>query len=105
MYADGQGVPQNYVEAVKWFRLAADQGAAAAQYNVGHMYDKGYGVTKDDVEATRWWQLAADQDYTWRRSISGPYTPPAGAFRKTMSAHTCGSAWGRREATKMRYAI
>jgi len=25
MYADGQGVPRDYKEAVKWFRLAADQ--------------------------------------------------------------------------------
>jgi TPR repeat protein len=28
MYANGQGVPQDYAEAVKWYRLAADQGDA-----------------------------------------------------------------------------
>ena len=31
MYRKGQGVPQDYAEAVKWYRLAADQGDAGAQ--------------------------------------------------------------------------
>ena len=43
MYDNGQGVPQNYAEAVKWYRLAADQGDASAQYNLGVMYDNGRG--------------------------------------------------------------
>jgi TPR repeat protein len=30
MYRDGQGVPQDYAEAVKWYRLAAEQGYADA---------------------------------------------------------------------------
>nr|AOG62267.1 SEL-1-like domain containing protein [uncultured organism] len=33
MYANGYGVPENDREAVKWYRLAAEQGLAAAQYN------------------------------------------------------------------------
>ena len=28
MYAKGQGVPQDYAEALKWYRLAAAQGDA-----------------------------------------------------------------------------
>ena len=31
MYADGRGVPEDDAEAVRWFRLAADQGHAYAQ--------------------------------------------------------------------------
>ena len=31
MYAKGDGVPKSYAEAIKWYRLAADQGDAAAQ--------------------------------------------------------------------------
>ena len=31
MYADGDGVPQDYAEAVRWFRLAAEQGNVDAQ--------------------------------------------------------------------------
>ena len=41
MYARGQGVPQDYAEAVKWYRLAADQGDARAQNNLGVMYANG----------------------------------------------------------------
>ena len=37
MYANGQGVPQNYKTAVKWYRLAAKQGLAGAQYYLGVM--------------------------------------------------------------------
>ena len=34
-YDKGEGVPQDYKEAVKWFRLSAEQGNARAQYNLG----------------------------------------------------------------------
>ena len=50
-YHDGDGVPQDYAEAVKWYRLAADQGEARAQHNLGMMYYKGEGVPQDVVEA------------------------------------------------------
>ena len=58
---NGNGVPQNYAEAVRWYRLAADQGDAAAQYNLGYMYDTGEGVPQNYAEAVRWYRLAADQ--------------------------------------------
>ena len=45
MYANGQGVPQDYQEAVKWFRKAAEQGYASAQYNLGLSYANGKVVT------------------------------------------------------------
>ena len=48
---------------VYWFRLAAEQGLADAQNNLGLMYDYGEGVAVDDVEAVRWFRLAAAQDY------------------------------------------
>ena len=32
MYNNGEGVPQNYAEAVNWFELAAEQGNADAQF-------------------------------------------------------------------------
>ena len=41
MFADGDGVPEDYGEAVKWYRLAADQGNAAAQYRLGRMFARG----------------------------------------------------------------
>jgi len=60
-YATGDGVPQDYAEAVKWFRKAADQGNAVAQSNLGVMYDNGQGVAQDYAEAVKWFRKAADQ--------------------------------------------
>jgi hypothetical protein len=57
----GEGVPKNAAEAVKWYRLAAAQGLASAQYNLGLMYADGEGVPKNDAEAYFWWNLAAAQ--------------------------------------------
>ncbi len=45
------GVPQDYAEAAKWYRLAAEQNNAAAQYNLSLMYANGQGVPRDDGEA------------------------------------------------------
>ena len=60
-YAVGDGVPQDDAEAVRWYRLAADQGDALAQGNLGVMYATGRGIQQDDAEATRWFRRAADQ--------------------------------------------
>ena len=59
MYQNGQGVPQDYKTALKWYTLAAEQGDAYAQYNLGMMYRKGEGVPKDSVYAYMWWNIAA----------------------------------------------
>ena len=63
-YYAGEGVPQDYQEAMKWFRLAAEQGDASAQGSLGAMYYIGEGVPKDDVEAVYWLRLAAGQGQT-----------------------------------------
>ena len=47
MYHEGAGAPQDYAEALRWYRLAAGQGYAAAQGYLGLMYDKGQGVPED----------------------------------------------------------
>jgi len=49
MYVAGEGIPQDYVEALKWFRLAADQGQANAQCFLGLMYFEGRGVPQNYV--------------------------------------------------------
>jgi len=46
---EDRAVPQDYAESMKWFRMAAEQGLAEAQNNVGIAYEKGQGVPKDDV--------------------------------------------------------
>jgi len=61
LYENGQGVPQDYTEAVKWHRLAADQGNAIAQLNLGFLYGNGQGVPQDYQVAVKWYLLAANQ--------------------------------------------
>ena len=61
MYANGEGVPQDYKEAMKWYRLAAEQGDAFAQYALGDMYANGQGVSQDEGEAMKWFRMAAEQ--------------------------------------------
>lgn len=56
----GQGVKQSYEEAVKWYRLAAAQGEAMAQVNLGYMYATGQGVGLDELRALMWFYIAAD---------------------------------------------
>jgi TPR repeat protein len=60
-YRKGEGVPQDAVQAVKWFRQAAAQNFAAAQSNLGICYERGEGVAKYEVEAYKWNLLAAAQ--------------------------------------------
>ena len=51
-----RGVPQDYSAAVKWYRLAADQGYASAQFNLGIVYTQGPGVAQDHSEAVKWYR-------------------------------------------------
>ncbi len=61
LYEDGQGVPRDYVEALKWYRMAADRDDIWAQLAVGRFYQKGRGIRQDDEEACFWFSLAASR--------------------------------------------
>ncbi|MDE0952796.1 MAG: SEL1-like repeat protein [Halioglobus sp.] len=62
-----------------WYRKAADQGAADAQYTLGYMYYKGLGVPQDYVQAHMWWNLAAvselESAIKGRDAVAGMMTP------------------------------
>lgn len=61
MYVKGDGVSQDYAEAVTWFRKAAEKGNANAQSGLGSMYADGLGVTQSYAEAVKWYRKAAEQ--------------------------------------------
>ena len=61
MYYFGDGVEQDYEEAVEWYKAAAGQDYDLAQYNLGHMYRNGYGVAQDYTKAIQWYKKAAEQ--------------------------------------------
>jgi len=52
---------QDYTKAAQWYRNAAEQGLAEAQYILGAMYANGQGVSRDDKEAEKWYHKAAEQ--------------------------------------------
>jgi TPR repeat protein len=43
-YASKRGVERDYIQAVAWYRKAAEQGHAEAQYNLGICFENGTGV-------------------------------------------------------------
>ena len=79
MYYNGEGVPEDDAEAARWYRLAADQGAAIAQHNLGVMYYNGEGVPQDNVTAHMWFNIAgangAEDGRDNREKIERKMTP------------------------------
>ena len=71
MYARGDGVREDDSEAFRWYRLAAEQGYANAQYQVGRMYFMGQGVLSDAAEAFRWNRRAAQQGHAMAQAALG----------------------------------
>ena len=69
---------------MRLYRLAADQGHALAQCNLGMMYHDGTGVPQDYTEAVRLFQLAADQGLAMAQSNLGvPHKNGTGSRRTT----------------------
>ena len=71
MHEYGRGVEKNLTEAVRWYRLAAEQGFARGQKNLGTMYEFGRGVEQNHKEAVRWYRLAAEQGYAQGQTSLG----------------------------------
>ena len=61
----GYDVSKSNVDAVKWYRKAAEQGNAEGEFYLGVMYDSGYGIDEKEIgpqnqpEATSWFHKAA----------------------------------------------
>ncbi len=72
-YANGEGVAKNQVEAVKWFRKAAEQNHTVAQFDLGLCYHNGDGVAKNQVEAAKWFRKAAERGLAKAQGALGWY--------------------------------
>jgi len=101
-YADGKGVPQDYTEAAKWYRRAAEDELsvayvigphiiADAKHKLGCFY--GSGVPQDYAEAMKWFLQAAELGncgalysiadlYEKGRGIPQNYTEAVNWYRK-----------------------
>jgi uncharacterized protein len=58
----GDGIAPNSVQAVTWFRQAADARNANAQFQLGVAYMRGQGIAQDYVQAYTWLTLVAKSD-------------------------------------------
>ena len=54
------GISANLSESARWWRAAAEQGHAIAQFNLAEYLIKGRGVAKDVYEAIEWYTKAAE---------------------------------------------
>ena len=62
MYEDGQGVTQNYTEAIKWYTLAAEKNEPMAQSNLGHLYANEHTGKLDYVQAHKWFNVSGAKE-------------------------------------------
>ncbi len=58
-YQKGQGIQQNYQQALQWYTIAARQDIAPAQLNLAMMYIRGEGVQPNAQQARYWLEKAA----------------------------------------------
>jgi uncharacterized protein len=59
---NGEGVAQDYQQAIYWLTKAAEQGHAGAQNHLGRMYYEGEGVPQNFKKAVYWFTKAAEQE-------------------------------------------
>ena len=87
IFDKGQGVPENDREAVRWYRMAADQGKILSPFNLATMYSNGEGVSQDYIEAIRWYQIAADQGNASAQNtcLNGIYHSKVGYLRRILA--------------------
>ena len=62
MYSSGQGVLQDFSEAFKWYRLAADHGGGRSHEALANAYAKGEGIAKNLVVAYALYNLRKNDD-------------------------------------------
>ena len=62
LYKNGDGIKQDYFEAIKWYKKSAEQGVRIAQYDLAGMYINGLGVKQNYQEGFKWLKEAAEQD-------------------------------------------
>ena len=103
---------QDFKEATKWYRTAAEQGFHEAQYNLGVMYFQGRGTPSDFREALKWYRRAATQgDAKAQYNLGFMYANGVGVPKDLSRGHMWwdlaskngeAAAWGNLDAlTKM----
>lgn len=61
-YSNGIYVPQDFTQAIHWYRKAANLGLPVAAQALGKRYLLGQGVEKNETKAMKWFRIAAEAD-------------------------------------------
>ena len=95
MFCSGIGVAQDYAEAAKWYRKAAQQGDAESENSLGCLLRDGEGVPQDYAEALSWFRKAAGQNFPEaERNLGGMYLSGLGVEKDPAE----GMKWIRKAA-------
>lgn len=114
-------VPQRNASTPYWYRVGAEQGSAAAQYDLGVINLQGQGVPKDYAAAAQWFSKAAKQGhvaaqynlgamYMLGEGVSQDYGQAAQWFRKAAEQGNAdaqsrlGSAYASGQGVPLDYA-
>jgi len=101
-YRDGKDVERDETEAVRWFRLAAEQGNGRGQDNLGYMLLNGRGVAENQKEAVAWFERSAAQGNHWGlNNLGNCYDRGEGVERDPEKAL---ELWKKAVAAGSRYA-
>jgi uncharacterized protein len=84
MHQNGEGVPQDFLEAAKWFYRSAVRGYTPAQFNLAGLYGTGRGVPLDDAEAVKWYRCAAEQGVAAAKDILKSFEQEGRGTARTM---------------------
>jgi TPR repeat protein len=60
MYSTGQGIMQDYKQALYWYKQAGNNGNIDAMYKLGEMYSTGQGIMQDYKQALYWYKKTGD---------------------------------------------
>jgi TPR repeat protein len=87
-YLNGTGEAQDIVQAVFWWRKAAEQGDASGLVNLGYSYEKGEGVTIDLAQAIALYRQAAELgDSTALFNLGDCYSDGTGVDKNEIEAY------------------
>lgn len=87
-YLRGDGVPQDYKEAIKWFKLSAEQGGVYSQFSLGKIYSMGRGgIVRDYKEAIKWFKLSAEQGHIRAESELGDIYAEIGNYQEAIKCY------------------
>ena len=82
-------------QGIEWFRKAAAQAYAPAEFQMGQLYDFGFGVAQDDGTALEWYSRAAEHgSAAAQRAVGDFYRKGRGIPADLAKA----AAWYRRGA-------